>query len=114
MRKPSSAGPPKGGEERSSTGGSRTKYRGSSRAAPYNPTHAFKTAGLLGCAGGFALGLAACRSPEGVARSSQVGQPPVAEKRPKTVTVHGDSRVDDYFWLRDKEDRQVLDELTDT
>jgi oligopeptidase B len=69
------------------------------------------TAGLLVCAGGFALGLAACRSPEGVARSSQVGQPPVAEKRPKTVTVHGDSRVDDYFWLRDKEDRKVLEYL---
>ena len=32
----------------------------------------------------------------------------MAEKRPKTITVHGDSRVDDYFWLRDKSDPQVM------
>ncbi|HEY2031462.1 MAG TPA: S9 family peptidase [Myxococcales bacterium] len=29
-------------------------------------------------------------------------QPPVAKKEPKDVTVHGDKRVDDYFWLRNK------------
>jgi len=28
--------------------------------------------------------------------------PPVAEKRPKVDVVHGERRVDDYFWLRDK------------
>jgi oligopeptidase B len=66
---------------------------------------------LLVCAGGFALGLAACRSPEAVARSSPVGRPPVAEKRPKTIALHGDSRVDDYFWLRDKTDPKVIEYL---
>ncbi len=29
-------------------------------------------------------------------------QPPVAKKVPKTDVVHGDTRVDDYFWLREK------------
>jgi len=28
--------------------------------------------------------------------------PPVAKKVPKTVTLHGDERVDDYGWLREK------------
>ena len=27
---------------------------------------------------------------------------PVAAKKPHSVTLHGDTRVDDYFWLRDK------------
>jgi len=27
---------------------------------------------------------------------------PVAAKKPHTVTLHGDARVDDYFWLREK------------
>ncbi len=26
--------------------------------------------------------------------------PPVAAKKPKDVTVHGDKRIDDYFWMR--------------
>ena len=30
-----------------------------------------------------------------------VGPAPVAEKIPTTITVHGDTRVDDYFWLRE-------------
>src|SRR5262249_10799715 len=42
---------------------------------------------------------------------SSAGSPPVAEKRPKTITVHGDSRVDDYFWLRDKSDPKVMEYL---
>lgn len=27
--------------------------------------------------------------------------PPAAEKHPKTITQHGETRTDDYFWLRD-------------
>ena len=34
-------------------------------------------------------------------------QPPVAKKIPKLDIVHGDSREDDYFWLRDKENPEV-------
>jgi oligopeptidase B len=29
-------------------------------------------------------------------------QPPVARKEPKDVSVNGDKRIDDYFWLRQK------------
>ncbi|MCW2843439.1 MAG: oligopeptidase Serine peptidase family [Nocardioides sp.] len=29
-------------------------------------------------------------------------RPPVAERRPKTTEVHGETRVDDYEWLREK------------
>lgn len=37
--------------------------------------------------------------------------PPKAEKRPVTATLHGDTRVDDYAWLRGKEDPEVLAHL---
>ncbi|MBU9832566.1 S9 family peptidase [Rahnella rivi] len=40
--------------------------------------------------------------------------PPKAEKRPETLSVHGDERVDNYYWLRDDDrtDPQVLAYLT--
>lgn len=34
--------------------------------------------------------------------------PPIAKKLPKTVTLHGDERVDDYGWLRDKISPETL------
>ncbi|MGH9650682.1 MAG: oligopeptidase B, partial [Terriglobales bacterium] len=33
---------------------------------------------------------------------------PVASRRPKDVTVHEDRRIDDYFWLRQKGDPEVV------
>jgi oligopeptidase B len=38
-------------------------------------------------------------------------KPPLATKKPKDVTVHGDPRIDDYFWLRDKTNPEVLEHL---
>lgn len=38
-------------------------------------------------------------------------KPPVAEKHPKELTIHGDTRVDDYYWLNQREDSAVLDYL---
>ena len=35
-------------------------------------------------------------------------QPPVAKKQPITTTHHGRTRTDDYEWLRDKEDPEVI------
>ncbi|KQW52049.1 MULTISPECIES: S9 family peptidase [unclassified Roseateles] len=32
---------------------------------------------------------------------------PVAAKKPRDVSVHGDRRIDDYFWLREKDDAEV-------
>src|SRR4051794_19418181 len=37
--------------------------------------------------------------------------PPVARKEPKDVTFFGDKRIDDYFWLREKDNPQVMDYL---
>ena len=34
--------------------------------------------------------------------------PPTARQSPKIDTVHGDRRVDDYFWLREKDDPEVM------
>lgn len=33
--------------------------------------------------------------------------PPVAEKQPKTITQHGETRIDEYFWLRDGERSKI-------
>lgn len=34
--------------------------------------------------------------------------PPVAEKKPKALTIHGHTRVDDYYWLRERDNPQVI------
>jgi oligopeptidase B len=40
-----------------------------------------------------------------------LAQPPVARKVPKTDVVHGETRLDDYFWMRDKQNPDVADHL---
>ena len=40
-------------------------------------------------------------------------QPPVARKEPSTRTHHGDTFVDDYEWMRNKESQEVLQHLAD-
>ncbi|HEU4497410.1 MAG TPA: S9 family peptidase [Flavobacterium sp.] len=37
--------------------------------------------------------------------------PPAAKKMPKTLEKHGDKRVDDYFWLNDRENPEVIEYL---
>jgi len=39
---------------------------------------------------------------------AQAPQPPVAKKVPKTITIHGDERVDEYGWLREKTGAETL------
>ena len=34
--------------------------------------------------------------------------PPVASRKPHEVVLHGDRRVDEYFWLREKSDPEVI------
>lgn len=34
--------------------------------------------------------------------------PPVAAKKPVELTLHGDTRTDDYFWLRERENPEVI------
>jgi oligopeptidase B len=39
--------------------------------------------------------------------TTKAAEPPVARKVPRTEVVHGDTRVDDYFWMRDKKNPEV-------
>lgn len=38
-------------------------------------------------------------------------KPPVAEKIKKELTIHGDTRVDNYYWLNERENPKVLEYL---
>ncbi|HKS42175.1 MAG TPA: S9 family peptidase, partial [Blastocatellia bacterium] len=38
-------------------------------------------------------------------------KPPVAKKVAKTTTIHGDTLVDDYYWLREKSNPEVMSYL---
>ena len=35
-------------------------------------------------------------------------EPPAARAVPRVTTLHGDTRIDEYFWLRNREDPEVL------
>ena len=41
--------------------------------------------------------LAACTTKEKI-------MPPVAKKITKELTTHGDTRIDNYYWMNDRED----------
>ena len=43
--------------------------------------------------------------------SNHAPSPPVAEMIPKDVTIHGDKRIDPYYWLNEKGTKPVLDYL---
>lgn len=56
-------------------------------------------------------GLAACHSPKelhNVPDQDAYPRPPVAARKPQTFTEHGYTRTDDYFWLKDKKNPEVL------
>src|SRR6266850_7377816 len=38
-------------------------------------------------------------------------QPPMTEKKTKTTKIHDDTMVDDYFWLREKTNPEVIAHL---
>jgi oligopeptidase B len=38
-------------------------------------------------------------------------KPPVAKKIPKELTIHGDTRIDNYYWLNERENQEVIDYL---
>ncbi len=43
--------------------------------------------------------------------NAPANEPPLAPREPKDVSVHGDRRIDDWFWLRDRDDPRTLDYL---
>jgi oligopeptidase B len=46
-----------------------------------------------------------------IALNPQGATPPVALQHPTILSKHGDKRMDDYYWLRHKQDPAVLDYL---
>lgn len=44
-------------------------------------------------------------------RQETAFQPPVAERIPKELTAHGQTRVDYYYWLRERENPKVIEYL---
>lgn len=61
------------------------------------PSPVLLAAGLL---------LAACASPDDPMKTHPPPVPPVAIKEPHTLTAHGHTRIDDYFWMRLSEDQR--------
>ena len=41
----------------------------------------------------------------------QIINPPIAKIIPKSDTLHGDIRVDNYYWLRDRKNPEVIEYL---
>src|SRR5690625_4072412 len=44
-------------------------------------------------------------------RSFMSGQAPMASRLPKSLEAHGETRIDNYFWLRERENPQVMEYL---
>lgn len=40
-------------------------------------------------------------------------KPPIAEKKPASLEKHGQIRVDEYYWLRERENQEVIDYLNE-
>ncbi|MEP2935567.1 MAG: S9 family peptidase [Gilvibacter sp.] len=56
------------------------------------------------------LVLASCNQDKTQTESMNM-TPPKADKKPKNLEIHGDVRVDNYYWLNDREDEEVIDYL---
>ena len=58
--------------------------------------------------------LAAACSPEGKEATKRPDvKPPVAKKKPyELVAKHGHKRIDEYYWLKEREDSSVINYLT--
>ncbi len=60
------------------------------------------------------LGMVACSSDtrgpgqQNSGMKNQSAVAPVAEIRPQTLEAHGNTRTDNYFWLREREDPEVI------
>jgi oligopeptidase B len=54
-----------------------------------------------------ALGLLSCRAPETPTLAADP-DPPIALRIPRLLEMHGHVRIDDYYWMHEREDPQVL------
>lgn len=46
-----------------------------------------------------------------MAEQSAVPRPPLAPRQPREITAHGETRVDEYYWLRERDSEAVLEYL---
>ena len=58
------------------------------------------------------LVLSACTNETKHENESQM-KPPIAEVKPHEMTIHGHTRTDNYFWLKEREDEAVIKYLED-
>jgi oligopeptidase B len=58
-----------------------------------------------------ALLTVSCAPEETMTQADHQPDPPVAEKRAKELEIHGDVRQDDYYWLRERENPEVISYL---
>ena len=52
----------------------------------------------------------ACSKPTAEMEDTKI-QAPTCKKIPKELTIHGDTRIDNYFWLNERENPEVIDYL---
>jgi oligopeptidase B len=52
-----------------------------------------------------------CKNESKMTHKVNLDNPPVAIKKPKKLTKHNDVRIDNYYWLNDKENPEVIDYL---
>ena len=52
----------------------------------------------------------ACKQPKDNTLKNTI-QPPIAQKIPENLEKHGDLRIDNYYWLKDRENEEVIDYL---
>jgi oligopeptidase B len=54
------------------------------------------------------LALIGCPSRATDSPDAELPEPPIAKRVPKLLELHGHERVDDYYWLRERDDPEVL------
>ena len=55
--------------------------------------------------------LLACTNLNNQKNMSDQITPPVCQKIPKTLSIHSDERIDNYYWLKERENKDVIDYL---
>jgi oligopeptidase B len=59
------------------------------------------------------MGLFACKeNKKSMSAEIKTVQPPIAEQRDTAMTIHGDTRIDKYYWMNDRNDPKVIAYLT--
>lgn len=53
------------------------------------------------------------QSPTNMKNTVETAVAPIAKKVAKELTIHGDTRIDNYYWLNDREDQEVIDYLNE-